>query len=835
MNKRQTIYLDSDWHLAKYPAGAPDGTLQTDGLEWIAATVPGAVQYDLMAIGELENPYASTKNAFASAWVAKSDWLYRVTFNVENITVDGQWILNVSGVDTFAEIWLGDILLGEVQNNYRSYDFKVSGTDLKEKENILYIRVKSHERMMKGVDKAKEILDRDDGVEGQQGKSLIRRYQRSFFTNSSLLNIGTGVLGIGINRPVTLSYYPSARIVDCFFRTTSVSDELAEGEIHIDIDAADSDAEFFVSALISDLGNDVVSFSAKTTGGKTVFHVKIRNPELWWPAGYGKPKLYDLHVCVEENGACLDGVNQKIGLRTVELEQKMPSSRNTFQIKINGKPIYVRGQNFIPLDYIKVYGSEENYERLFKLLTNANTNLIRIWGGGMPESEAFLSMCDNLGILVWQDFFLHSNVYPDYDPEFLDEVLTESEGIVTSVRRHACLCMLCGGNEQLEGWEEWGWSFDMDRFYGRVVLDKLQNLANQLCPDLPYVDNSPHGGRYAQSPTKGDCHNWGSYFNAFKDPLFVTETCWTHESYSRPETLAKFMNIDVDEYSGKGWFDKFSARTSLQPQNRQPYSNWFNRKDLRSYLMSMEIEQARADYSALSIFRLRSSSNRGIVYWSFNKGGPLFQFGCVDYGGYPMMSYYVVRRLYEPIVAGVYRDVDDIHVMVSNESGCLLEGYVELLHMDANGNEITRVQSSICVEDGCRIRPISLPDGYRDVIDRSREVFVTCLRDSDGNVVSEDVLYVCPFSEFRQERVGIKAELSASGDMLTLSCDTLVQMVALESNQKILCSDNYFPLIPGVSKMIKIDVIEKTCSDSAVLHINSHTDSNIQELISLPL
>jgi len=453
----------------------------------------------------------------------------------------------------------------------------------------------------------------------------------------------------------------------------------------------------------------------------------------------------------------------------------------------------------------------------------------------MPESEEFLSRCDKLGILIWQDFFMHSNVYPDYDDEFVKEILDESEEIVVNARRHTCLSILCGGNEQLEGWEEWGWSFDMERFYGRIILDKLHGLADRVCPDLPYVDNSPHGGRYSQSPIEGDCHNWGSYFNAFKDPLFVTETCWTHESYSRPETLKKYMDIDVDDFYGKGWFEKFSELTSLQPQNRQPYSNWFNRKDLRSYLVSVEMEQMRADYSALSILRMRSPSNRGIVYWSFNKGGPLFQFGCVDYGGYPMMSYYVVRRLYAPVVVVVYRDVEDVHVMLSNESGCEFNGFVELIHMNAKGDELQKIEFSVSAEDGSRMRLLSLMDKYKEVVDRSREAFVTRLRDGVGNVISEDILYSCPFSEFRQENVDINAELSPCGRELTLSCDSVMQMVALESNHKILCSDNYFPLIPGESKIIKIELIDKTCDEATVLQINSHTDSDVINLQTVRL
>jgi len=814
------MIINGHWQLAQYPTDVPDKALFLDGLNWIAATVPGAVQYDLMSHGLLSNPYASTKNAFDAAWVAKSDWLYKCNFTISELSREGHWVLKVNGVDTYGEVWIDNTFLGEVCNNYRSYEMQVPAEALKYGENTLYIRVKAHDRMMKGVKEAEELLDRRDGVEGLQGKSLIRRYQRSFFTNSSLLNIGTGVLGIGINRPVELCFYSGAYVSDCFFRTTSISANMAKGEVHVKINGAEDKA---ITTCISIYDNDgeIVSYSAQSRNDSV--YVSIPSPKLWWPVGYGEPYLYDLVVQLKVNGSCVHEIKQKIGIRLIQLEQDGTANRETFQFRINGKPIYVRGQNFIPLDYIKVYGSKEDYTRFFKLLKNANTNLLRIWGGGMPESEDFFNMCDSMGILVWQDCFMHSNVYPDYDPEFVKEILDESTEIIINARKHACLAIICGGNEQIEGWEEWGWSFDLARFYGRKILDKLALLSKGLCPDLPFVENSPHGGKYAQSPIKGDCHNWGSYFNAFKDPLFVTETCWTHESYSRPDTLKKFMDLDVDEYTGKGWFEKFSARTSLQPQNRQPYSNWFNRGTLRDYLISMEIEQMRADYSALSIFRLRSPSNRGIVYWSFNKGGPLFQFGCVDYGGEPMMSYYVVRRLFQQVVIGVYRDIDDIHVVLSNESGALFEGSVELFHYRADGKIISHNQKKVKATDGSRSRSLSLINGYQAVSDRSKEVFFVRLFDKQSNIISEDILYLCPFSEFCQDKAPIKVEIV--GNDIVLECDGVLQLVEIKSNHKIMLSDNYFPLAPGHKKTIKVDVLQQISNEPITF-----TVSNIVQL-----
>lgn len=685
-----TINLNSNWEVAQYESTAPDRELPNGELTWIPARVPGAIQYDLICAGLLENPYASSKAAFDAAWVAKSDWIYRTEFAIPFDKLGkGRFILKVNGIDTFSEIWLNGQLLGETANAYRIYEFPVASSLLKESSNLLMIRVKAHTRMIEPRLEAAKRLRRDDNVEGLLGKSLIRRYQRSFYSGSSLLNLGTAVLGIGINRPIELLFFPGTRIIDCYYKTLELNDNSAKGELSISLDFASEASTHIQVSIIDADGSKICEFGEDVRENEVKIPITIEHPRLWWPVGYGKPELYTLVVRVYDRESCIHEARQKIGIKTVELVTTLPNGRKTFYFRINGKRIYVRGHNLIPLDYIKVYREKEEYERLFVMLQNSNANLVRIWGGGALESQDFYERCDELGIMVWQECFLHSNVYPDYDEEFVQEFKAESEGIIRQVRKHVSLCIICGGNELQEGWDEWGWKDEIDTFYGEsLVRELLPKLTEELCPEIPYIYNSPHGGKWAQSPVEGECHNWGNFYNSTKDPLFVTETCWTTESYSRPETLKKYMGLDVEGFNHLRWFERWHEITLLPRINRLPYSNWFDVSSLKNYLHSLEIEQAGADYNAISMLRLRSPPCNGIVYWSFNKGGPLFQFGCVDYDGYPMMSYYVVKRLFEKIVVGAYRDISDIHVVVSNESGDHLRVFLEVYHLDASGKQL---------------------------------------------------------------------------------------------------------------------------------------------------
>jgi beta-mannosidase len=181
-------------------------------------------------------------------------------------------------------------------------------------------------------------------------------------------------------------------------------------------------------------------------------------------------------------------------------------------------------------------------------------------------------------------------------------------------------------------------------------------------PRSPYVPNSPHGGLGGQSPTTGDTHTWGNYYNATKDPLFVTETCWIYDSYSRPETLRETMGLHVNELAARGWPRRWRELTGLGLFTKFPFTHYDEITSLRAYLRSLEVEQLEADYQALVYLRTRSPSCNGLVYWPLNKGGPLFGFGCIDYAGRPLMAYYAVQRVFADVVLHLYRDGADVRV-----------------------------------------------------------------------------------------------------------------------------------------------------------------------------
>jgi len=813
MPQADPMLLHKGWEVAPLPPYDGLEPPALDALEWLPATVPGAIQYDLMAAGRLENPLASRQAAANAAWVPQSDWLYRCRFTVEALPLSAQAVLEFDGVDTFAQVWLNGVLLGTTGNMFRPYAFSIDSALLREGENTLLVHVKAHRRVVSRQYPDTARIAVSSNPIAHQERSVIRRYQRSY--NTSLLNLGENVIGIGIPGAVRLRFYPPVYLADAYAVTESLGEDgKASLRVHVEIGGLKEESKRLACAVtLYEAGQEepAAQASAPVTDAHLHISLDIPHARLWWPVGYGDPHLYRLDVRLLSDGREIYALERRVGIKTVELIQHLPNGRPTFQFRLNGREVYARGGNLMPLDAIRGTGTPEAYERLLQLALHAKMNMIRLWGGGVPEDEYFLDRCDALGIMIWQDFFYHSGTYPDDDPLFMKEAEAEARDLIRKMRRHACLTILCGGNEQQQGWDEWNWKAEIDRFYGeRLFQDLLPRICQEEAPHIPYIPNSPHGGIGGQSPVTGDTHTWGNYYNATKDPLFVTETCWIFDSYSRPETLQESMALDVDSFASRGWHHLWKERTGLSLFTKFPFTHYYDVSNLRGYLRALEIEQREADYQALAYLRFRSPSCQGILYWPLNKGGPLFGFGCIDYGQRPLMAYYTLRRLFADAAIHLYRDVNDIRVVGSNAKDEAICGTLRLWHLRADGQALGYWEVPTHLTPGNGVRMLDLQGLYASVIDRTRECvyaqFVV-----GGAPIAEDWLLFCPLAEFRSEEAHLSVQAERIDEhswRLTLATNVPTPLVEIEADRRLIYSDDYFALFPTHPKEILVAPLE---------------------------
>jgi beta-mannosidase len=270
------------------------------------------------------------------------------------------------------------------------------------------------------------------------------------------------------------------------------------------------------------------------------------------------------------------------------------------------------------------------------------------------------------------------------------------------------------------------------------------------------------------------------------------------------------MDLDVDTLTGRGWHRRWTELTGRPMLTKFPYSAHNEMDSLRSYLHSLEIEQAVADHTALSMLRSRSSSCSGIVYWSLNKGGPLFQFGAVDYGLRPMMSHYVVRRLFRDLVVTAYRDIDDVRVVVSNVSPREVEGELRLRHLRVDGEVRHEETVAVRLPAGGTTRVLDVAGLYARVEDRAGEV-VHAELSVEGAVRAEDTLFLCPLADVDPGRGDLHCELGRDDlgrPVLHVETGTVAKLVEIEVDRRFLASDDYFALVPGRRRSIVLEPLE---------------------------
>jgi beta-mannosidase len=371
--------------------------------------------------------------------------------------------------------------------------------------------------------------------------------------------------------------------------------------------------------------------------------------------------------------------------------------------------------------------------------------------------------------------------------------------------------VFCGGNELQEGWDAWGWKMTQDRFYSKkLIYDIFPKIGKEYCPEIPYVSNSPHGEKLSQSPVDGETHTWGNFYNATEDPLFVTETCWYSGTISRPKTLEKCMGINADDFQGKDWNKRWAALTkqnNLWQVNQ--FTEYHMNAGLRDYARGLEIEQMTADYMSLYYVRTRGPACTGILYWPFNKGGPMMNYGCVDYDQNALMPYYLCVRLFKPVVVHAYRDSSDIKVRATNDGDAFDAKLVITLFDTFTGETLNQEEKQVHIPAGTANLVYSQDTWYNDLTNRWRQAVHVKIVDSNVHV-SEDFLLFCPLFELETGKPSIQIEAHKVSDTeweLTVSADKFIKHLELECNTRVMFSDNYFKLLPGTARKLSLTVL----------------------------
>jgi beta-mannosidase len=765
---------------------------------WSRARVPGCVHTDLMAAGLIPDPFYRDNEAKVR-WVEEAGWVYRRTFDVSRAFLDQAHVeLVAEGLDTFARILVNGRRAGQADNMFRTFRFDVKAF-LREGQNEIRIEFDSPVEREKALES--ELSYKLPGNAPQVRKAP---YQFGW-------DWGPRLVTSGIWRPLFLEAWSGARIDD--LRVTQeflgpktvllrvqagiLSDIERPAEIALRVGGAGAGAEVRTFALAKGLNTVETSF-------------RVADARLWWPAGMGAQALYDVGLTLLSGGRALDSESRRIGLRTLVLEQKPDRWGRSFEFVVNGVPFFAKGANWIPADSFPSRVDRAKYERLLRASVDANMNMLRVWGGGIYESPDFYDLCDELGLVVWQDFMFACQMVPG-DAAFRVNVAREAAEVVRRLRHHPSIALWCGNNECEEGWFFWGWKESLPasvwRDYEAVFEGLLPEAVKANDPERAYWPSSPHSEKTGnpRSDRSGDMHSWGIWhgqepFSEYRKKFHRFFSEFGFQSFPLLETVKTFtvpadwnLTSPVMELHQKHPMGNRLILQYMLDDYRMP-------KDFETTLWLSQVLQAEGMKTAVEHFRSQRPRIMGSLYWQLEDCWPVASWSGIDSTGAWKALHYYARRFYSPVlVAPVERDgrleVSCVSDLLRTRSGTF-EWSVE----SYDGSKVAGGSFTV------KIEPLSSKVILSRPVDellagRSPEcVYLACeLRDGQEILSSN----VHPFAKLKRTDLpapGITTHVSAEreGLVISLEASRFAKDVTLSApGIRGRFADNFFDLLPG--------------------------------------
>ena len=665
---------------------ATAGPVPADLPAAIPATVPGTVHTDLLRAGLIPDPYLDLNETLVS-WIGETDFAYDTRFSFVS---EGHERVDLvaEGLDTVATLCLNGAELGRTKNQHRSYRFDVRDA-LHEAENDLTIEFAS------ALGFAREAEQRI-GVRPHTGNALPYNAVRKMACNFGW-DWGPVLVTAGVWKPLYLHAWSTARIVTVLPQVTVLPDGSGHVSIAVELERT-SERDVQVTAQVAGPGADGVAASRVTTSSTRIrFELDVADPQLWWPRGHGEQPLYILTVSVSDGAGMIDESRMSIGFRTIELVMEPDELGTSFQFKVNGQHIWIKGANWIPDDCFLPSITPDDYAAGVKHATDAGMNLLRIWGGGIYESDVLYELCNREGLMVWQDFPFACAAYSEA-PELWDEVAEEVRENVTRLASNPSLVCWNGSNENIEGYYFWGWKETLGDgvTWGRGYYDTLlPGILAELDPSRPYTPSSPFSPNdYANTrdPNSGSVHNWEVWnrrdYLTYREtiPRFVAEFGFQGPpSYA---TLARSVHDDplAPDSAGMLSHQKASDGTDKLTSGYGPHLPAPTSFDDWHY--ATQLNQARAVTCGVEHFRSHSPRTAGSIIWQLNDCWPVTSWAAVDSDSRRKPLWFALRALNAPRLLTIQPRPEGLTLIASNDAADTWSESISVVRVALDGREL---------------------------------------------------------------------------------------------------------------------------------------------------
>ena len=821
---------------------------QVGSHEWLPAEVPGTVHTDLVKNDKIGDPFYRT-NEQDQQWIDKMDWEYKTVFQLDEDVLSKENIrLVFKGLDTYADVFLNGKQLFSANNMFREWTVDCKSV-VQQGENVLAVYF--HSPVKIDLPKLEQLGYQLPAINDQSENGGLGNKKISIFARKAPYHYGWDwgprLLTSGIWRPVFLEAWDEARIGNIQYIRNNISTENANLTAVFEIE---SDKEMDATLSILHRQNALSKARVKIKKGLHTYPIDfdIKNPKLWWTNGLGEPFLYELTSKLKAGEKLLDENRQKIGIRTIRVVQEKDEKGKSFYFELNGVPVFAKGANYIPNDTFLPRVTPETYKHIIESAADANMNMLRVWGGGIYENDIFYDLCDQYGILIWQDFMFACAMYPG-DEAFLENVRQEAIQNVRRLRNHPCIAIWCGNNEMDAAWSHntpggWGWKEQFDEKtrdkiwndYEKIFHEMLPQIVAEHDPKTFYWPSSPladWGVRASYSNTSGDMHYWGVWhgkekFENFKKviPRFMSE--YGFQSFPEFSTV-KDYTIEQD-WDISSTVMAAHQRSGIGNERIKMYMGWdYNVPEKFEHILYLsQVLQAEGIKIGIEAHRRNKPYCMGTLYWQINDCWPVASWSSIDYFGRWKALHYFAKQAYQDVLVSPTIDDGKLNVVIISDRVNPFQANLAMKIITFDGEVLwsKTQQAEIDSNSSRSFFEVAVNDLLKGM-DRKRVALHARLSSQD-QVLSDNLLYFLPVKDLDLPAPKIKIAVTeiADGYRLKLFSDQLAKNVHLSIDElEGFFSDNYFDLLPGQSMEVKFSCDKKIAGFQEKLKIMTIRDS----------
>ena len=795
---------------------------------WYPATVPGVVHTDLLQNKIIEDPFFRL-NERGLQWIDKEDWVYETCFTLAaDMMRKENMELVFEGLDTYADVYLNDECILKADNMFRCWSIPVRQY-IREENNIL--KVYFHSPVKIDVPKWDALPYQYPASNDQSENGGLFNKKISIFARKAGYHYGWDwgprLVTSGIWRPVYIRAWSDLRINDVFIEQKEVGAGRAVIAGHVELDA-DKDMNGVLVTITDEVTGRVLGewqADLKRGTNRVTVDFVLHKPKLWWSNGLGEPFLYRFRTDIIAGGELLDSKTERVGIRSLKVVHQPDKDGHTFYIELNGRPVFAKGANYIPSDNFLPRVTPENYKRTILDAAGVNMNMLRVWGGGIYENDVVYDLCDEYGIMIWQDFMFACSMYPA-EGALLDNIHQEAVDNVKRLRNHACIALWCGNNECQDAWLGWGWKCEIER-QNKEYADKiwaqyrqqyhvtLPGVVREYAPGTFYWPSSPFAFEGEMSgTTDGDRHYWSVWHG--KAPIsdydseksrFFSE--YGFQSFPEFESVKRYAPYPEDwdirsevmmSHQRGGDHANGLIETYLLNEYKKP-------RDFRAFLYMNHVLQGDAIKTAIESHRRQMPYNMGTLFWQHNDCWPVASWASRDYYGRWKAQHYYVRKAYDDILISSVVEGDDLKVYAVSDRLENTSGQLQLQVCQFDGTVVHHWGKSVGISGNdsrvCFSAPLAkLLEGA----DRGTVYVRVDYTDKSGRVYHNNYC-LGKQKDMDYPKVDLQTEVRSieGGYEVMVSADKFARAVCLSvADNESVYSDNYFDVQPKSSVQVQV-------------------------------